>query len=451
MGRLKTLWTNVESSLWFVPILMIFGAAGLAYGLIEVDAHSSWELQKKFPRFFGVSAEGSRTILSAIAGSTIAIAGVTFSITIVALSLAASQYTPRLLRNFMRDRSNQIVLGTLVSIFIYCLIVLRTIKGGEEPFVPAVSIVSAIVLAIGGIIAFIYFIHHIATGIQAATILNSIAVETNGAIESLFPDELGHETEPMEGTEEERALLHDRHWEPVPVDCSGYLQNVENESLLNYAAKNDCIIKVERCIGDFVCKGTPIVSIMGWHGVEKKHVKKINRLFGIDSYRSIYQDPAFGVRQIVDVALKALSPGINDPTTAKTCIDYLGTVLRNLGDRKVPSPFRYCEGKLRVIAFGPTFESLVDLMFHEIRQHASSNVSVVIRTLDTIEKVADSIETSARRAVLWKHAHLIASQALEKVQNPTDRQVINKHLQKAAETLRQPLLSQPQLFSEKLA
>lgn len=426
---------------------MIVIAAALAYGLIEVDAHSSWELQKKFPRFFGVSADGSRTILSVIASSAIAVAGVTFSITIVSLSLAASQYTPRVLRNFMRDRSNQIVLGTLVSIFIYCLIVLRTVKGGEEPFVPAVSIVTAIVLAIGGIVAFIYFIHHVATGIQASTILSAVAAETVTSIRRLFPDELGHGREESENDQEHEKLLHDRHWEPVLVTTSGYIQSVETSALMKFACEHECTLKLEHCIGDFVCKGTPLVSILDWDRIHKAHIRSLNQLFGISSYRSIEQDPAFGIRQMVDIALKALSPGINDTTTAKTCIDYLGTVLQPLISREIPSPFRFRDGKLRLIAYGPTFESLVNQMFNEIRQNSAGNVSVIIRALNTIQKAGESCASPLRRGVLGQQLLLLASQAEASVKIDADLGVIQAHLQQAAQALHQilPSHTQPQL------
>jgi uncharacterized membrane protein len=437
MGRLKTLWTNIHTSLWLVPVLMILAAMGLAFCIVEVDAAFSLELQQAFPRFFGINATGSRTILSTIAASVIAVAGVTFSVTIVSLSLAASQYTSRVLRNFMRDRSNQVVLGTLVSIFIYCLIVLRTVQDGSEgseAFVPSLSIMVAIVLAVGAILAFIYFIHHVATIIQASTIIQGIARETNGAIGNLFPDEIGEDDKDPAGTDEEMAVLRDRRWQTIPARETGYIQNVEPASLLSFAREHDCVLRVERCVGDFVSSDSPLVSILG-PSLDERQTRKLCESVGIASYRSIEQDPAYGIRQIVDIALKALSPGINDPTTAKTCIDYLGSILRGLVRKGIPSPFRYHEGKLRVIAFGPTFEDFVDKTFHEIRQNGSDDVSVMIRLLDTMEGLAGGDVPRRRKAYLLGHAGLIYGQAEQDLAFEPDRILLKRHLDRATAAL----------------
>lgn len=186
--------------------------------------------------------------------------------------------------------------------------------------------------------------------------------------------------------------------------------------------------------------------------MDPQDARKLNRLFGIASYRSIEQDPAFGIRQTVDIALKALSPGINDPTTAKTCIDYLGTILQALADRELPSPFRFSDGKPRVIAYGPTFKSLVDQMFLEIRQNSTTSVSVIIRMLDILEKAASATSPS-RRQILGHHALMIVSQAEKNITYTPALNVVRAHFQKAAEALHQivPTPTQAQLFPEEAA
>ncbi|HET9529933.1 MAG TPA: DUF2254 family protein, partial [Blastocatellia bacterium] len=156
-----------------MPSLMLLGAVLLALIFIEIDSALSQSSLARYPRLFGVNAEGARSILSSVASSMITVAGVIFSITIVALSLASSQYTSRVLRNFMKNRGNQIALGVFVSIFVYCLVVLRTIRGGEESFVPSLSVLFAIVLGLVGIGFLIYFIHHVATMIQASEMISA--------------------------------------------------------------------------------------------------------------------------------------------------------------------------------------------------------------------------------------------------------------------------------------
>ena len=184
-------WQSTRSSFWFVPALLVLGAIALASALIFVDATGDPQVLRRLPMLFGAGAAGARGLLSVVAGSMITVAGTVFSITLVALSLTSSQYTSRVLRNFMSDRINQVVLGVFVGIFAYCLIVLRTIRAGDEgPFVPSLAVLGALILAVLGIAFLIYFIHHIAIAIQASSIIAAAAAETLATINRLFPEEL---------------------------------------------------------------------------------------------------------------------------------------------------------------------------------------------------------------------------------------------------------------------
>ena len=179
MSRLKRLWSNLRGSFWFVPSLIVAGSMVLAVALIDADSAASRTWLARWPRLFGAGAAGARGMLSTIAGSMMTVVGVTFSMTLVTLALASSQYTSRILRNFMRDRVTQVVLGIFAGIFTYCLIVLRTIRSGDESaFIPSLAVSFGVVLAIGGIGALIFFIHHIASSIQASNIIASVAHET---------------------------------------------------------------------------------------------------------------------------------------------------------------------------------------------------------------------------------------------------------------------------------
>src|SRR5664279_3725133 len=192
MDQLKRCWSALPSSFWFVPTLIVAGSIALAMALIEAHSTGSAQWLARWPRMFGAGAEGARGMLSTIAGSMMTVVGVTFSMTLVTLALASSQYTSRILRNFMADRVMQVVLGIFTGIFTYCLIVLRTIRSGDEGgFVPSLAVSFAVVLAIGGIVALIFFIHHIASSIQASSIIASVAEEALMAIDQLFPERLG--------------------------------------------------------------------------------------------------------------------------------------------------------------------------------------------------------------------------------------------------------------------
>ena len=194
--RLHHWWQKMRSSFWFVPAVIVLGAVGLAAVLIGVDATVELHVVRSWPLLFGAGAAGSRGLLTAVASSMITVAGVVFSITIVALSLTSSQYTSRVLRNFMRDRVNQVVLGVFVGIFAYCLVVLRTIRGGDEgKFVPSLAVLVGLILAFVGIAFLIYFIHHISMSIQASNIIAAAAQETIAAVDHLFPKELGEDAD----------------------------------------------------------------------------------------------------------------------------------------------------------------------------------------------------------------------------------------------------------------
>lgn len=201
MHRLASLWLNLLGSLWFVPGVLVLAGVGAALLLVELHPLIDLDLAQDWPRLFGAGAEGARGMLSAIATSMITVAGVVFSVTIVALSLTASQYSPRVLRNFMSDRSTQVVLGAFVAVFAYCLIVLRTIRGGDEGgFVPSLAVLGGVFMAFVGIGLLIYFVHHVATAIQVDYILERIATDTREAIDRLYPAGVGEERPPTPHT-----------------------------------------------------------------------------------------------------------------------------------------------------------------------------------------------------------------------------------------------------------
>src|SRR5664279_5795211 len=227
MNKLKEFGRNLRTSFWFVPSLMIAGSIVLAVILIQADTTGSEQWMARWPRLFGASAAGARGVLSTIAGSMMTVVGVTFSMVLVTLALASSQYTSRILRNFMRDRVTQLVLGIFAGIFTYCLIVLRPIRGGnQEDFIPSLAVTFGVVLAIGGIGVLIFFIHHIASSIQASTIIAAVASETMVAVDRLFPGRLGQPPGDEMETQSQ-APLPERNWQPVPATESGYIQSVD--------------------------------------------------------------------------------------------------------------------------------------------------------------------------------------------------------------------------------
>jgi uncharacterized membrane protein len=359
MNKLKQFGSNLRGTFWFVPTLIVAFSIALAVGLIEADSSGSKPWMADWPRLFGAGAAGARGMLATIAGSMMTVVGVTFSMTLMTLALASSQYTSRILRNFMRDRVTQVVLGIFAGVFTYCLLVLRTIRGGDEGgFVPSLSVAVSVVLAIGGIGALIFFIHHIAASIQASSIIASVADETMAAVDRLFPGKLGQG--PDDDDENPSPLpLPEPNWRAVTAPKNGYIQSVDNAALLRLAREHQTIVRMERGIGDFVVHNTPLASLALEDPPEEEIVAALRAAYSISRHRTLEQDSAFGIRQIVDMALRALSPSTNDTTTAVMCLDYLAAILAGLASRNIPSSHRYEEGGLRVIAIGQTFASLL--------------------------------------------------------------------------------------------
>ena len=421
MTRLRRLWANLRDSFWFVPSLIVAGSLLLAVTLIYADSAGGQTWLARWPRLFGAGAAGARGMLSTIAGSMMTVVGVTFSMTLVALALASSQYTSRILRNFMRDRVTQVVLGIFAGIFTYCLIVLRTIRGGDEgAFVPSLAVSFAVVLAIGGIGALIFFIHHIASSIQASSIIASVAHETREAVDRLFPGTLGQN--PGADVEPPAAPVQfEGKWQAVPVRGIGYIQSVDNAALLRLARELRTIVRMERGIGEFAIQGTTLASLALDVPPDEATVAALQGAYSLHRHRTVEQDAAFGIRQIVDMALRALSPGINDTTTAVMCVDHLTAILARLATREIPSPHRHEDGELRVIAIGPTFASLVAEAFDQIRVSGSGNVAILLRMLDAVEIIASLTGDPDRRNLLREHAEWLSESGARTLESPRDR------------------------------
>ncbi|MGE3777302.1 MAG: DUF2254 domain-containing protein [Pirellulaceae bacterium] len=435
--KLRHGWQEMRASFWFLPAMIVLGAVGLAAGLIAVDATVELRVDKKWPLVFGAGATGSRGLLTAVASSMITVAGVVFSITIVALSLTFSQYTSRVLRNFMRDRMNQVVLGVFVGIFAYCLVVLRTIRGGDEgAFVPSLAVLGGLVLAFVGIAFLIYFIHHISQSIQASSIIAAATEETIAAIDNLFPQRLGDDDDDADGTP---AAFAEQAWSAISARKSGYIESIDEETLLVVARKHGTVVRMERSIGEFVVEGAPLTSLAGPSEPDDEVAAELNAAFVISRQRMVQQDAGFGIRQIVDIALKALSPGVNDTTTAVMCVDYLGAILARLVLREIATPHRLDQGELRVMARGPSFESLLAEAFDQIRQNAEGNVAVLTRQVQALEAIAGQTGNARRRQTLRRQAVLMAAVAERTVASPHDGAGVKAALEHLAQVLNAPI------------
>lgn len=387
--RILGFWDQMRSSFWFLPSLMALCAIAISFGLIQVDVWLDVRTVRAVTWLYAFGPEGARAILSAIAGSMVTVAGITFSITMLTLQLASSQFGPRLLRNFMSDRGNQIVLGTFTATFLYCLLVLRTVRGTEESsFVPHLAVAFGVLLAIASLAILIYFIHHVATSIRIEVILQELAVETSGLIDQLYPARLGRDPPP------ENAHV------PIPTDletrgrcicvpASGYVQRVDSNALMKIAKKHDLILIIKAQPGRFVTTLDPILLAYPEDRVSDDVASELRGALIVGSDRTPTQDLQFAVWRIVEVAQRAMSPGINDPTTALYCIDRLSEVFEALAGRCRPSEQRVDDsGALRILANSTTLTEVACPAFTATARYAMNDSDVICRLLEAMARLA---------------------------------------------------------------
>ena len=385
------------------------------------------------PLIFTGGPTAARSVLSAIAGSIITVAATTFSLTIVALQLASSQYSPRVLRNFTSDVGVQVVLGTFISTFLYALLVLRVIRAsvdGEPTFVPVISVTTAVVMALLSVGVLVYFVQHIASIIQSSTIVERAQKDTLKSLSRL--EDLGSTELPPEGELGRRfGRVVSAGGDPdvVRAERSGYVQYLDADALAGAVAGacDPAAIEVPFGPGYFVAAGLPLAKV--WPapkgGLGHDARKDVRGAFFFGKERSFRQDFAFGLRQLSDIALKGLSPGVNDPTTAMQAMDRMEAILAALAEKRLPPRLREVESGgsvllLRVGRYG--FDDVVGLAFDQIRRAAftSGQVAVLERLLEILDRLATEHDSPERRAALWRRAFAVARLAPSLVSDPQD-------------------------------
>lgn len=425
--RLSNLWGRLHTSFWFLPAAMSGVAVALSFVLVQVDAWLGVGVVPKFNLLYTFGPEGARAILSVIASSMITVASLIFSITMLTLQLASSQFGPRVLRNFMRDRSNQIVLGTFIATFLYCLLVLRTVRGTEESsFVPHLSVAFGTLLAIASVAVLIYFIHHIATSIRIETLLADLAAETRSAIDRLYPERMGQDPSRDKDETPEHLIPSDfeRDARQVHADGSGYVQRIGVDALMRIATEHDLVVRIEARPGRFVSKGDAMLAAYPRERVSDEIANDLGGALVVGLDRTPEQDLEFSIRRIVELAQRSLSSGINDPTTALYCIDRLGEVFGRLADREIPSSMRFDEKRqLRIVTEINTLGDLACHAFAAIARNGITDVDVIVRLLSTMDNLSRSSPHEAREAIMGLR-EAIRRESEKQVSLAFDREVV---------------------------
>jgi uncharacterized membrane protein len=359
--RWSSLREQLSTSLWITPVGVTIACAGAALGLVQLDRVLSSDFAGWY--VYGGQADGARELLSTIASSMLTIAGLVFSITILVLQQASSQFSPRVLRTFLQDSVTQWAMGIFLGSFVYALVLLPQLRNegpGSQEFVPGVAVFGAFMLALASVAFFVRYIHHMAHSIRASTIIARVARETHESIARLYPEQVA---ESAASTHELPASAPTR----VLDNCTdaGVVIDVDTDALMRTAVERDLLIAVLPKVGDFVPLGAPVLQLWGASDVSDL---RSEQWVVLAQERTPQKDAAFGFRQLVDIAVRALSPGVNDPTTAVEVLDRLHDLLRSLVQRDIPSPARKDDaGRLRLLLPRPDFADYVQLSFEEIR------------------------------------------------------------------------------------
>jgi uncharacterized membrane protein len=425
LKRLGALWNEVRDSLWFLPSLLTLGAALLAFLMVELDSQELLPDRIEPIWLYTGSSAGARGVLTAIASGIITVTGVVFSVTIVALQLASTQYTPRVLRNFAADRPSQIVLGVFIGTFTYALLVLRVVRGEDpvaldeaEYFIPHLSIVVAVVLTLISIACLIFFINHLARSIQASVILERVTRETLNTMERLVPERVGDPSD-----EDAEAATPRAQGAVVTSRESGYVQAIDPEALSDLLRRDPFTIRLDRDVGDFVLPGAGLATV--WPATvsdDDDVARSIRNAYVLGAERTHYMDVEHGVIELVDIAVKALSPSINDPTTAVLCVDRLAEVLLALARHTPPGRVRR-NGQGGGVLILPTteFERMTDTALDPIRHFGANNPRVAIAMLDRLTELASLLPEPAKQPVARQVAATMRG-ARREIAEPADVQ-----------------------------
>lgn len=393
---LSNLWNQLRSSFWLLPIAMFICSFLLSFFTIYLDW--MYEHREMASSFWEGGADGARQLLATIAGSIITITGVVFSMTIVSLSLASTQYGSRILRNFMRDVVTQSTLGMFVATSTYALLILRTIKSkSHQEFIPNISITVSVFLAVASFMMLIYFIHHLSVRVQSSDMIRRVADDLLYMIENAL--------------EKRNETAQDTSWKecshPLLTSQIGYLQGIDYEQLGVFCQKKQCRMEVAVRPGHFIGKNSVLCRLS--QRETKSASEPVLKAFIIGNEKSPTQDLEYAIEQLVAIALRALGVNANDTFTANSALDYLGASLASLCSKDLNPPFYAKNPVIKLIAKPITFEGLTDASFNQIRQYGYSSPSILIHLLETLKAILSCCQNQEQALALKKHAEMVLS------------------------------------------
>lgn len=430
---LRTWWDALRTSFWFVPAIMAGIAAGMAATAPSVDGWLDARPDRNVPWFVYVSAPGdARQLLSTLLASMMTMTSLVFSITMVVLTLAANQFGPRLIRSFMATPQTQLVLGTFVMTIVYSLLALSSVgwRTGAGPFA-YMSVTVAIGLALISVGFLVLYIHELGRSIMSETLIERVGGELDTVMRGLGPLEAG-QLDP----EEELPHDFDSRAELLGPPRAGYVQAIEFGKLVEAGRRADVLIGLYFKPGDFVTEGGKSIAIYPGERCTPELAETVRDGVVIGIHRTPVQDVEFAIRHLVEIAVRALSPGINDPYTAISVINRLSASLSRLLQRRLPrAVFADEEGGVRVVCPRPTYASMIGAAFDQIRQNGADKPIVLIHLLEAIGRIAPHAQTGEQHEALLKNIHILLATAERRIDDENDLDTIRRRARDAQKEL----------------
>ncbi|GAA0854448.1 DUF2254 domain-containing protein [Aliiglaciecola litoralis] len=416
----KKFYYTVKTSFWFIPVLMVLTSVLTSILCVWIDRSLILVDITWFKHLYHLDQETLRSLVNTIAGSMITVTSIAFSITIVTLTLASSQFGPRLIRNFMDDTGTQVVLGTFIANFSFCLVLVYVMSmQAHQNLALGFSIAWCLAATFMSVFVLIYFIHHVARSIQADNVVDQVYCEVLKALQHLS-DELDS-PKCSDSKKADNTLLT----MTITAGKNGYLQVLNKASLLKLACEHDLTIRFSSRPGDMLAKDIKVAEVDANYPVSEKVIEKIRALFIVGSKRTPIQDPEYAIHQLVEIAVRALSPGVNDPYTAISCVDKLSVALCELANAKVHSGRYYDQQKnLRLQCKAHDFNGLASAAFDQIRQYAETSIAVTIRLVESLQRLVSisqrqdvhQFAKSQLQAILQKsNDHAFAEQDMQDI------------------------------------
>ncbi|SDY10778.1 DUF2254 domain-containing protein [Citreimonas salinaria] len=406
---------------WFWPTTMTLAAVILGFLLPWLDDRIGTDWIRSVPFLRATQVDGARAILTTLAGATLGVAGVAFSVTIVAVSFASSNYGPRLIGNFMGDKTNQVVLGVFVATFVYCMTVLSTVharlelaQSTQEAFVPQISVLFAFALTLAAVGALIGYIHHIPESINIMNVTAHLGDKLRRSVASMLDDEdrRQREEEGPADVEPWTAAPPGRDATILRAETAGFLQQVDLDRLASLARERGVQITIHHAPGAFVVQGEIVLSAQPPRDGDDALLRRLRDCATLGSNRTDVQDLLFLSDQLVEVLGRALSPGINDPNTAMLCLNWLAAGLTAFARREPARPARRDDP---VLYRRVTFEEMLDRSFDQMRQYVASDRTVTLHALDVLRGLAASACRPAMAEACIRQMRRLAASAAERL------------------------------------